>query len=118
MRDISKKAEKKLFKIYKKTVVKTTVFLLNDSESASEVKIAADIVSNMLSEFAKYMYDFGDRIMTEKQHEELTNIVNECILKIGAKVDSYVPDSTHVIVVAMLAGKMIMKSNQIIYNER
>ena len=52
--------------------------------------------------------------MTKKEQDFLTNILNESLLKISGKVDSYTPEKEDVLYVAMKLGKMVVKTNQII----
>ena len=109
-----KNSRKKCIKIYRKTVVSVTHKLLKGTDNAEEIKITGNIVCDMINSFTEYLFSFDDEVMTEKEQEHLTNILNEYLLKISGKVDSYTPEREDVLYVAMKLGKMIIKTNQII----
>jgi hypothetical protein len=109
-----KKSRKKCIKVYKKTVVGVTHKLLKGTDNRDEIRIAGNIVCGMINSFTEFLFRFDDEVMTEKEQEHLTNIINEYLLKISGKVDSYTPEREDVLYVAMKLGKMIIKTNQII----
>tara|TARA_R110000803_G_scaffold5723_1_gene18907 strand:- start:152 stop:502 length:351 start_codon:yes stop_codon:yes gene_type:complete len=109
-----KKSRKKCIKVYRKTVVGVTHKLLKGTDNKDEIRIAGNIVCGMINDFTEYLFRFDDEVMTEKEQEHLTNIINEYLLKISGKVDSYTPEREDVLYVAMKLGKMIIKTNQII----
>ena len=109
-----KNSRKKCIKIYRKTVVSITYKLLKGTNEKEEIRIAGGIVTEMINCFTEYLFSFQDEVMTESEQENLTNIVNEYLLKISGKVDSYTPEREDVLYVAMKLGKMIIKTNQII----
>lgn len=109
-----KKSRKKCIKIYRKTIVSVTYRLLKGTNEEEEVRIAGGIVTEMINSFTEYLFSFKDEVMTESEHEILTNIINEYLLRISAKVESYVPEKEDLLYVAMKLGKMIIKTNQII----
>ena len=108
------KREKKCMKIYRKTVGTITYKLLKGIDDKEEIKIAGNIVCDMINSFTKYLFSFAEEVMTEKEQEHLTNIINENLLKISGKVDSYTPEKEDVLYVAMSLGKMIMKTNKVL----
>ena len=109
-----KKSRKKCIKVYRKIVGTITYKLLKGTDNAEEIKIAGNIVSGMINSFTGYLLRLDNEVMTEKKQEHLINTINEYLLKISGKVDSYTPEREDVLYVAMKLGKMIIKTNQII----
>tara|TARA_B110000116_G_scaffold266843_1_gene278186 strand:- start:1584 stop:1934 length:351 start_codon:yes stop_codon:yes gene_type:complete len=107
-------SRKKCIKIYRKTVIAITYKLLKGTNEVEEIRTAGGIVTDMINSFTDYLFSFQDEVMTESEQEHLTNIVNEYLLKISGKVDSYIPEREDVLYVAMKLGKMIIKTNKII----
>jgi len=109
-----KKTRKKCIKIYRKTVVSITYKLLKGTNEKEEIKITGSIVTEMINSFTEYLFSFEQQVMTESEQEILTNILNEYLLRISGKVESYVPEKEDLLYVAMKLGKMIIKTNKII----
>ena len=108
------KTEKKCIKVYRKTVVSITHYLLKGIDNKQEIRVAGDIVCSMINSFTEYLFSFSEEVMTKKEQDFLTSILNESLLKISGKVDSYTPEKEDVLYVAMKLGKMVVKTNQII----
>jgi hypothetical protein len=111
---INKKIEKKLYNTYMKAVIKITEKIIKENKNNRE--IVAPIVSDMITDFTDYLMSFGGEVMTSKEQDFLTNIINEALLKVGSKVEEFVPDSEYSMMVAIVIGKMILKTNKILYN--
>jgi hypothetical protein len=110
----NKKTRKKCIKIYQKTVVTITFKLLQGIQNEKEIKITGNIVSDMINSFTGYLFSFKEEVMTQSEQDKLTNILNEHLLRLSGKVDSYTPEREDVLYVAMKLGKMIIKTNKII----
>lgn len=108
-----KKKTKKCVKIYKKTVTKVTRKLLKNRDNEKEIMITGKIVCDMIDSFTEYLFSF-DEVMTEKEHEVLSNIVNDNLLKISGKVDSYIPETEDLLYISMKLSKMVIKTNKIL----
>ena len=111
---MSNKLEKKVFKVHMKAVVKITYYLLKGDLNPENIKITSSIVSKMISEFTVYMFQFEDKIMTIQEHDSLSNIVSECILKVSGVIDNYIPEDKDLLKISRMAGKMVLKTNKII----
>jgi|TARA_R110000803_G_scaffold200649_1_gene265142 hypothetical protein len=111
---MNNKLEKKIFKVHMKTVVKISYYMLKGDINTENIKITSSIVSKMISKFTLYMFEFEDKIMNKQEHHNLSNIVCECILKVSALVDDYIPEDNDVLKISSMAGKMVLKTNKII----
>ena len=109
-----KKTRKKCIKEYRKTVIRITYKLLKGSRVQADIEFTGGVVTELINEFTKYLFSFDKQVMTAKEQENLSNIINEHLLKIGGKVDSYIADKEDLLYVAMMLGKMIIKTNQLI----
>jgi hypothetical protein len=109
-----KEIRKKCIKQYRKTVVRIVYKLLKGSREQADVEFAGRVVTEMINQFTEYLFSFDKEVMTAKEQDHLANIINENLLKIGGKVDSYTPEKDDLLYCAMMLGKMIIKTNQLI----
>jgi len=93
---MKKKTQKKLLKLYNKSVCKIVYILLKGNRDRDEVIPALDIVQEMINDFTKvvFLHEFNENNSSDK--EKCFKIITESLINLSVKTNSYVPETSDI----------------------